>query len=259
MPFGGVLLVAAFLTYVLAAGCCFFGSERGRRVAFWLATAGLACHTVALGLRVLESGRLPIANTYEFLLCFSWATAGSFFVLLQRAGSTPGGAVLALAALFLGVAVFIFPTSQKEVFFLPPALRSAWLTVHVLTAVLAYAAFAAGAGLAGFSLVRKDGRASRELDELVYRITVFGFAMLSLTIVFGAVWAEQAWGSYWSWDPKETWSLFTWIVYALYLHFRRKRHWKGRISAIVVLLGFVLVLFTFFGVNYLMGGLHSYG
>jgi cytochrome c-type biogenesis protein CcsB len=95
-------------------------------------------------------------------------------------------------------------------------------------------------------------------EEAIYRIVAVSFAMLSLSIVLGAIWAEQAWGSYWSWDPKEIWALVTWIIYALYLHLRRQRGWEGQNASMMVILGFILVLFTFFGVNYLMSGLHSY-
>ncbi len=258
-----VLAALAFAAYLAAAAASFWprgtAGERRGRLAPGLAAAGFAAHTIALGVRIGMSGRLPVANSYEFLLTLAWATAGVFLILPSWVkAAAPGGPVLLLAALFLGVAVFLLPGPQKTVLPLPPALKSGWLAVHVLTAVLAYAAFAAGAGVAAVCLFRKDEGASRSLEEVISRVTFFGFAMLSLTIVCGAVWAEQAWGSYWSWDPKETWSLLTWIVYALYLHLRKKRQWRGKTSAAMVLLGFLLVMFTFFGVNYFMRGLHSY-
>jgi cytochrome c-type biogenesis protein CcsB len=127
--------------------------------------------------------------------------------------------------------------------------------VHVLTAALAYAGFALAAGLAVIQLL-KTGPSFQ--DENIYSIVAAGFVMLSLSIVLGAIWAEQAWGSYWSWDPKEVWALVTWIIYAIYLHLHRNRDWRGKNASIIVIAGFVLVLFTFFGVNYLLSGLHSY-
>jgi cytochrome c-type biogenesis protein CcsB len=96
------------------------------------------------------------------------------------------------------------------------------------------------------------------LDELVYKTIVVGFPLLTIGIVTGAAWANYAWGSYWSWDPKETWSLITWFVYAIFLHARTTRDWRGKRTAILSIIGFVAVVFTYFGVNYLLSGLHSY-
>ena len=137
---------------------------------------------------------------------------------------------------------------------LMPALKSPWLTVHVITAILAYGAFALGCGLAVVKLRGNDP--SDDTD--IYKITSFGFVMLTLSIVLGAIWAEQVWGSYWTWDPKETWALVTWIIYAIYLHLHRQRGWRGNKARILLIAGFILVLFTFFGVNFLLPGLHSY-
>jgi len=99
---------------------------------------------------------------------------------------------------------------------------------------------------------------SEERDDIIYRIIMAAFSLLSLSIVFGAIWAEQAWGSYWTWYPKETWALITWIIYALYLHLHKKRDWQGKNLCLVVVMGYLLVLFTFFGVSYFLPGLHSY-
>jgi len=120
---------------------------------------------------------------------------------------------------------------------------------------MAYSAFALAAGLALLEIRKND---LSENNDWVYKIVVFGFVMLTLTIVIGAIWAEQAWGTYWSWDPKETWALITWIIYALYLHLYRRKSWEKRNLNILAVVGFILVLFTYFGVNYLLPGLHSY-
>jgi len=265
----GLFTFVAFLIYLFAAVAHTWFEFTKKAFVFNLAkvfvVVGFVLNTAALAVRIGVSGRLPVANTYEFLLSFAWATVGLFLLFLVRGKVQVAGApVMFIAALLLGLIVFLMPGEQYKVAPLVPSLKSGWLAVHVLTAVLAYAAFAFGAGLAAVYLLKGTKQKHLEevvpqnLEEQMYKVIIFGFTMLSLTIVFGAIWAEQAWGSYWSWDPKETWSLFTWIVYALYLHFRRKRYWKGRISAAMVLLGFFLVLFTFFGVNYLMSGLHSY-
>jgi cytochrome c-type biogenesis protein CcsB len=130
----------------------------------------------------------------------------------------------------------------------------------VITCFLAYAAFAISfiAGL--LYLVKGKGIVppGEKLDEINYRSIIVGFPMLSAGILTGAVWAHYAWGSYWSWDPKETWSLITWIIYALYLHARLVRGWKGKRIAMVSIVGFLSVIFTYFGVNFILSGLHSY-
>jgi cytochrome c-type biogenesis protein CcsB len=150
-------------------------------------------------------------------------------------------------------------------------LKSHWLTFHVVTAIFSYGAFAVSFGLGLMYLLKTyfgensniTGLVSRFpdanfLDELAYKLITFGFSFLTLVIVTGAIWANYAWGTYWSWDPKETWSLITWIIYAGYLHARLMYDWKGKRAAWLAVLGFTSVLFTFFGVNYLLPGLHSY-
>jgi cytochrome c-type biogenesis protein CcsB len=161
------------------------------------------------------------------------------------------------------------PNISSKIMPLIPALKSNWLITHVITCFLGYAAF----GLSfGFSLMylfkgNESGNDSNSfvrlipdggiLDELNYQMVVIGFLMLTLGIITGSVWAHSAWGSYWSWDPKETWSLITWLVYAAVIHSRLVRGWKGRKIVILCIVGFACVLFTYFGVNYL-AGLHSY-
>ena len=135
-----------------------------------------------------------------------------------------------------------------------PALKSPWLTVHVLTAIAAYSAFALTAGLA---LIEIFNNASSD-DAVLYKITAFGFAMLSLSILLGAVWAESLGQLLGTWHPKETLALLTWMIYAIYLHLHRRRGWQGNNARWLIVAGFILVLFTFFGVNYLLPGLHSY-
>jgi len=152
---------------------------------------------------------------------------------------------------------------------LVPALKSNWLIVHVITCFLGYAAFAITFGISLMYLFKQsdtEGKShllarfpeSNVLDELTHQMVTFGFLFLSIGIITGAVWANSAWGSYWSWDPKETWSLITWFIYATLLHARMMRGWHGRRIAYLSIIGFMAVLFTYFGVN-LLPGLHSYG
>lgn len=145
-----------------------------------------------------------------------------------------------------------------------PALQSYWLKLHVAVAILAYGSFAVsfGAGLLlllGKRLfVRGSEQWEVELERLMNNAIAFGFPFMTLVLVTGAVWAEQVWGTWWSWDPKETWALITWLIYAIYLHGRLSRTWGGKQSAWMVVIGFGAVIFTLFGVTWLLPGLHSY-
>lgn len=150
---------------------------------------------------------------------------------------------------------------------LMPALDSKWLAIHVSLAILSYGAFAVAAGISAMYLLRdkfsdnsfNKGLAEKEkLDEIAYRIIAFGFIFLSMVMITGAIWAESAWGRYWAWDPKETWSFITWIIYAIYLHLRRSRGWQGKRAAIFAIVGFICVVFTYIGVNTFIPSLHSY-
>jgi cytochrome c-type biogenesis protein CcsB len=145
-----------------------------------------------------------------------------------------------------------------------PALQSNWLIAHVVTCFLGYAGFAISFVaalvliiLGVFTSGDEPAKGEGVLDEIVYRAVLAGYPMLTIGIITGAIWADYAWGAYWSWDPKETWSLITWLVYSAFLHARLARQWKGLRTALLSVLGFAAVLFTYFGVNYLPG-LHSY-
>jgi len=265
-----IALAATFVLYFLGMTLYFWYAVTERQMAWKAArtAAGLgwATNTVALIARSVLTGRLPLATGYEFLLAFAWGIVLIYGIFeLRTAVRAAGGFVLATAWVLLAFIWILMPEQPNAVAPLMPALKSGWLTVHVLTAVAAYSAFALAGGLSALFLWRFRGASGDKgeegealLDEPIYRVVAFGFMMLSLTIVTGAVWAEKAWGSYWSWDPKETWSLVTWIIFGIYLHVRKNRGWRGRPAAILVVVGFLAVLFTFFGVNYLLPGMHSY-
>lgn len=250
-------ILATLILYILGSACYFIAAKNKRmdRVAFMLAVAGLAFNLLTLINLTIINHRLPLATGYEFLLSFTWITVLTYLIYeIKSEARGAGGAVLLIAALLtLAVAIQVAQLGNSAP--LMPALKSPWLTVHVLTAALAYGGFSLAAGLAVRQLRNPQ---FYQGEEAIYRIVAASFAMLSLSIVLGAVWAEQAWGSYWSWDPKETWALITWIVYALYLHLHRQSGWRGKTASIMVIVGFIIVLFTFFGVNYFMSGLHSY-
>jgi ABC-type transport system involved in cytochrome c biogenesis permease subunit len=215
----------------------------------------VACLSSA-ALRTATSGRLPFASMYEFGLLLSLVLDGFFVLLSFRYEDKAVSAAAAFCAFALGsVMVFFFNEARP----LAPALKSAWLGAHVLTAVVAYGSLAMSAAfaIAALALARQSER-SRALESLVGRCVLVAFPFLTLLIVTGAIWAEYAWGSFWRWDPKETWALVTWLVYLGYLHLTRTRGWEGRRAMVAAIVGFCVVLFTFFGVNLLLSGLHSY-
>jgi len=234
--------------------------------------AGFGLHTAGFVLRWWEShklgyGHVPLTNLYESLIFFGWITILVYLFIEFRTKNRVIG-VFATPFAFLAMAYASFGTNQ-EIQPLIPALQSNWLTVHVITCFLGYAAFAIACGMGIMYLLRSKAKSEkglwshlpdlRTLDDLIYKTILFGFFWLTVGIITGAVWAEQAWGSYWSWDPKETWSLITWFVYASAIHARLMRGWAGTKIAFLSIVGFVSVIFTYFGVNFLLSGLHSYG
>jgi cytochrome c-type biogenesis protein CcsB len=280
------ILGAVMLAY-LAAGFLFlaailWASPRLKSLALGLLGGALAAHTLAFFARWAASYlhaaaatppasfgaqlqlilyQAPLSNFYESLVFFSWCLAALTLIFLSRYAEgflgVVGGllASLVLAYASLGVDSSIRP--------LMPALKSNWLLVHVITAFLGYAAFGLAFGAAVLYLVQGSkkkiqGPARPLLDRLIYRATVIGFIFLTIGILTGAVWAETAWGRYWSWDPKETASLITWFIYAALLHARLVQGWQGRPIAWLAVAGFGAVLFTYLGVGFLLPGLHSY-
>ena len=239
--------------------------EKIAKVAVILQICGLCLHTVALIVRGISAGRLPLTNQYEFATSFAWGLALVSLIFVIRFKFPVLGAFSSpVTFLIIGYAAM----QSREVRELMPALRSNWLGFHVSTAIIAYGAFGVSAVLGLIFLLReKMERGSfldqhipdkEKLDNIGYRSVSLGLLFLSFTIVTGAIWAERAWGSYWSWDPKETWSLITWIIYAIYLHLRISKGWKGKSAAIFAVIGFICVIFTYIGVNIFLPGIHSY-
>jgi cytochrome c-type biogenesis protein CcsB len=224
----------------------------------WLALAFLSA---ALFFRWRATGHGPFANMYEFSVAFAWGALVVNAYFLRRYREWAVGVVVLPVALAL---LLYATTVPSEVEPLVPALQNnLLLTVHVATAVIAYGAFAVAFAAAALYMVQGRGPRwglpdSKVLDDLSYRAMLVGYPFLTLTIVLGAVWADIAWGKYWSWDPKESASLITWIVCSAYLHARGARGWRGKRAALLLMLVFAASLFTYFG-NLFFGGLHSYG
>lgn len=226
---------------------------------------------VARGVAV---GRAPWGNMYEFTITGTLLATVGFLVVLRRTDLRYLGAfVVAPVLLALGLAVTVLYVDAAA---LVPALDSYWLVIHVTAVMFGASIFAVGAAVTVLFLLkdaqgRSGGAAMRGLDPLLrrlpaastldrtaYRLHAFAFPIYTFAVMAGAVWAEFAWGRYWGWDPKETWAFITWVFYAGYLHARATAGWKGRTAAVIALLGFSCFLFNYYGVNFLLPGLHSY-
>ena len=273
--FLGMTTFAYLFTMVLYFYYLFFRSKTLGIIIRAATIIALLIHTTGLGLRWYESyqlgyGHIPLSNMYEALVSMSWCIVLVLILMEQKFKTeTMGAFVLPIASLAMAYAS-LAPNVRDEIEPLIPALQSNWLTYHVMTCFLGYAAFAVSFGASVAYLIKnKEAPPTTEedsgslpalelLDELIYKANAVGFLLLGIGIITGAVWANYAWGSYWSWDPKETWSLITWFIYAAFLHARLTRGWRGRKTAVLSIIGFCGVLFTFFGVNYVLSGLHSY-
>lgn len=235
------------------------------KVAGYLIGAAFVCHTAALVTRGIGAGRLPLTNQYEFATSFAWGICLCFLIFLWKYKFQALGAFVTPVIFFvIGYAAM----QSREVRELMPALRSRWLAIHVSSAIISYGAFGVSFAVSLMFLLREKMSGNEfwqkhipegeKLDLISYRAVSLGFLFLTFVMVSGAIWAERAWGSYWSWDPKETWSFVTWIIYAIYLHLRISKGWKGKSAAIFAVIGFICVIFTYIGVNTLLPGIHSY-
>jgi ABC-type transport system involved in cytochrome c biogenesis permease subunit len=212
--------------------------------------------SVSLISRTISTGHGPFSNMYEFAIAFVWGVILIGIIFWFRYKMPMIGLISSIIS--TGLLIFAWNLSSQANP-LMPALQQSWLlTTHVASAVISYGAFAIGFGTSLAYLVQsKSPEVSENLDKISYHSVLIGFPFLTLVIILGALWADIAWGRYWSWDPKETASLVTWLLYASYLHTRVLRRWRGKRSAILMVAGFLAVLITFFG-NYIFKGLHSY-
>ncbi len=271
--FGYFAAMVIYIAYIVTR------SSSVALVAKLVAVGGFVANTLAIGLRWYESyqllgvdGRAPLTNLYESVVFFAWSILLIFLLVDWKYKQAAMGAFVVPFAFFgmiwaqFGLSSTIDP--------LVPALQSNWLTYHVITCFLGYAAFAVACGVSIMYLIKvgKEEKSDapiggilgifpsiRVLDDINYRAIMIGFPLLTLGIVTGAAWANYAWGTYWSWDPKETWSLIVWFVYAAFLHARFTRGWVGRRAAWLSVIGFAATIFCYLGVNLFLSGLHSYG
>ena len=245
-----------------------------------------------LTFRWIISGHFPISNLYESLYFLVWGiTLGHLLIESEFQSPIIPSIAIPIELLSVAFASFVLPEDLRLSSNLVPALRSSWLVMHVSVVMLSYAALIIGSllsasvlfinknqplqirssstGVGGFKtsntysinniIAPVNFTHSEELDTLSYRSILVGFVLLTLGLISGAVWANEAWGSWWSWDPKETWAFISWLFYASYLHMRISKGWQGRRPAILATTGFFVVLLCYIGVNFLGIGLHSYG
>ena len=234
----------------------------------WLAAALLFIGVI---LRGLWADRVPWGNMYEFSITSALGLLLVFLIWSTRRDLRWLGLFVVIAALLtLGLAVTVLYTEAAQ---LVPALKSYWLIIHVSAAIVCAGAFTVGAGTAGLSLIRarvesKNGSAVtgwlthvpsvERLRTLTNRVLAFAFPLWTFAVIAGAIWAENAWGRYWGWDPKETWAFITWVLYAAYLHARSTAGWKGNVASWIAILGWISFLINYFGVNIFVNSLHSY-
>ena len=246
------------------------GARKAAGIGWTLTVLGTAFVVAGVVLRALEVHRWPLGNMYEF------AIFGAMFVLLAYCGWSMrrdlrwlGLFVVTPVLLNLGLAITVWYTDASE---LMPSLRSVWLAIHVTVATLSVAVFTIGFSLGVMYLIQDrlesapERRRSfmdrlpdaRALERLTYAVHIVAFPMWTFTVIAGAIWARQAWGSYWNWDPKEVWSFVIWVVYAAYLHARATTGWKRQNAVWIALVGYGCIIVNFAVVNVFFVGQHSY-
>lgn len=257
----GALFWTTLVLYAFAVGAQIYGRvfekptwfERPRH----LVQAGFALHTILVAWRWIATGHIPTIGNFENTLFGGWFIV-LMVVVVGRSGRFPllEAGALPFALVILGGGAMSDTTARPMV----ASLKTFWLYIHIFFAWLAYGAYTIACGAGAVYLARsKPGRESpkeelEQLDELMFRATAFGFFTDTIMIAAGSIWARDLWGSYWSWDPVETWSLLSWLVYGLALHLRVTLGWKGRRLAWVLVAAIVTVLISFWGVNLVMQG-----
>jgi cytochrome c-type biogenesis protein CcsB len=243
--------------------------EQFGRIGVALTMIGFLLSVVGVLARALAAQRAPWGNMFEFTITALVFVVGVYLILVWRAGLRwLGLPVTMLAAVGNGLAVTVFYVAVAP---LVPALHSVWFLIHIVAAAISGAAFNVGGLMSILYLIKKRAEDrgavrgylrrvpdSRKIDLIAYRFNAFAFPLWTFTVVAGAIWAEYAWGRYWGWDPKETWALVTWVIYACYLHARSTAGWRGTKAAVISIIGLASFWFNFVGINLLVSGLHSY-
>jgi cytochrome c-type biogenesis protein CcsB len=248
--------------------------DAASRVGLLLTWLGFLLHLAGVVTRGLAAGRVPWGNMYEFSITASLAVAAVYLLFVHRYKlQWLGLGVTLVVAAVLGLATLALYTPAGP---LVPALHSYWLVIHVSSAAISGGAFTIGGLVSILYLVKARAErrvlaggtmsaslkrlpSAESMDGTAYKVLAFAFPLWTFgVLVAGPIWAEYAWGRYWGWDPKEVWSLVTWVVYAAYLHARATAGWRGRRAATIAIVGWFVFIFNFVGVNLLVSGLHSY-
>jgi cytochrome c-type biogenesis protein CcsB len=243
--------------------------EQFGRMGVALTIIGFLLSVTGVLLRALAAQRAPWGNMFEFTITAMVFIVGVYLIMLWRTGIRwLGLPVTLLAAVGNGLAVTVFYVAVAP---LVPALHSVWFLIHIVAAAISGAAFNVGGVMSILYLIKRRAEdrgavrgylerlpSSRKIDLIAYRFLAFAFPLWTFTVVAGAIWAEYAWGRYWGWDPKETWALVTWVIYAGYLHARSTAGWRGTRAAVIAIIGLASFWFNFIGINLLVSGLHSY-
>jgi cytochrome c-type biogenesis protein CcsB len=261
--FGNMLFSATLALYVIAVVLHFSGlgfkNELMKKLGHIVFIVAAALHFIYFCWRWYVVGYLPMANQFEFGMSFALGIAVCYLIMRSK---MPWMVSVGMPAVLIMMAYA--STRNMDVRDLMPVLRSPWFAVHIATAVVAYAAFAlaACAGIKYLWMLKKgekeDNPLMVQIDHVSYRLVGLGMLFFTVVILSGSLWAVDAWSAFWSWDPKELWSLITWVVYAIYLHQRLRKGWRGKRTAILAIFAIGVVLFTYIGVNTFLPGLHSY-
>lgn len=224
---------------------------------------GLIPHTIAILLRWFQTGHGPYAQLYEVAASDTWISIIVFLIICWRYKKLEqiGAIVMPVSFLLLGLGVM----GSKEITTIPVTFKTYWLIVHIIFAKFAYGSALAGGGCAVFYLLKAKGYGGwlerlpglEKLDELSYKLLAVGYIFNTIMIAAGSIWAKNAWGSYWSWDPIETWSLISWLVYGLYLHLRRTYGWKGSRACWLAIFTLAVMVFAIFGIAYIYPSIHE--
>jgi cytochrome c-type biogenesis protein CcsB len=266
-----LFLAVLGITFLAAAAYfVFFISQdkRIRRIARIVMVTSGVLQTLYILLRYFLAGHTPITSQHEAVVFFAWATTWAYLSFRWRYTVKNFGTFVSLLIFAL---VLVSSFSEKNIDPLLPALQSVWLPIHGGASLIAYGFLSlAFCGGLMYLLLERELKSKKfgyffprfpsldALDQLNNHCLTAGFVFLTIGIVTGSIWARQAWGTYWQWDPKETWSLITWFVYLVQIHQRFTVGWRGKRAAVMAVLGFVAVIFTLWGVTYLLGGVHSY-
>ena len=265
------LIILTILFYMFSSACygayLFLQKNVLQRIGYFILFAGFLCHTAALIYRIAATGHIPMGNMHETLSWAGWSVAGLFLIFQIKFNLKVLGVFAAPLVTLIMIIVSQLPNEAVQT---TAIFKNFWLISHVVAIFIGEAGFALACGLGLLYLMQENEIKTKKrrfffrrlpsldlLDSAGYACIVVGFTMLTLGLITGLVYAKSVWGRFWSWDPKEVWSGITWLFYAALLHERLTVGWRGRRSAIMAIVGFAVLLFTFLGVNLLMEGHHA--